>query len=173
MDVNRFKEINDTLGHEFGDQVLREVARRLRGALDGTHLVARLGGDEFMVMLRGLSCEAANVQAQALWTALKQPLDLPSTRVGVEGSFGMACYPQHGADADTLLRRADIALYDAKAAHGGVAVYQPGHLHYQDAPPSFAVTAVPNLSGLAMVKSSLMRSPSLTATITATSTPSR
>ncbi len=126
MDVNRFKEINDTLGHEFGDQVLREVARRLRGALGGAHLVARLGGDEFMVMLRGLSCEAANVQAQALWTALKQPLDLPSTRVGVEGSFGMACHPQHGADADTLLRRADIALYDAKAAHGGVAVYQPG-----------------------------------------------
>jgi len=126
MDVNRFKEINDTLGHEFGDQVLREVAQRLRGALDGAHLVARLGGDEFMVMLRGLSCDAAQAQAHALWTALKEPLDLPTTRVGVEGSFGLACHPQHGADADTLLRRADIALYDAKAAHGGVAVYQPG-----------------------------------------------
>lgn len=126
MDINRFKEINDTLGHEFGDQVLREVARRLRGASDETHLVARLGGDEFMVMLPGLSCEAAHAQARTLWTALKQPLDLPSTRVGVEGSFGLACHPQHGADADTLLRRADIAQYDAKAAHGGVAIYQPG-----------------------------------------------
>jgi len=126
MDVNRFKEINDTLGHAFGDQVLREVARRLRGTLDDTQVVARLGGDEFMVMLPGLSCEAARAQAQALWHALKQPLDLSSTRVGIEGSFGLACHPQHGDDPDTLLRRADIALYDAKAAHGGVAVYQPG-----------------------------------------------
>lgn len=126
MDVNRFKEINDTLGHEFGDQVLREVAQRLRSASDDAHLVARLGGDEFMLMLPGLRCEAAQAQAHALWNALKQPLDLPSTRVGVEGSFGLACHPEHGTDADTLLRRADIALYDAKAAHGGVAVYQPG-----------------------------------------------
>lgn len=126
MDVNRFKEINDTLGHEFGDQVLREVARRLRGALDDRHLVARLGGDEFMALLSGLSGEAARMQAQDLWNALKEPLDLPSTRVSVEGSFGLACYPQHGDAPDTLLRRADIALYDAKAAHGGVAVYQPG-----------------------------------------------
>jgi diguanylate cyclase (GGDEF)-like protein len=126
MDVNRFKEINDTLGHEFGDQVLREVACRLRASLDETHLVARLGGDEFMVLLAGLSVEQAREQAHGLWTGLKEPLHLPSTRVSVEGSFGLACHPQHGSDPDTLLRRADIALYDAKAAHGGVAVYQPG-----------------------------------------------
>ena len=126
MDINRFKEINDTLGHDFGDQVLREVARRLRAMLDPAHLVARLGGDEFMVLLDGLSGDAALRQAQALWEGLKQPLDLPSTRVSVEGSVGMACHPRHGHDPDTLLRRADISLYDAKAAHGGVAVYQPG-----------------------------------------------
>lgn len=126
MDVNRFKEINDTLGHEFGDQVLREVAHRLRATLDPGHLVARLGGDEFMVLLAGMPADAAYRQAQALWNGLKQPLDLPTTRVSVEGSFGLACHPQHGHDPDTLLRRADIALYDAKAAHGGVAVYQPG-----------------------------------------------
>ncbi|MBD9468192.1 EAL domain-containing protein [Pseudoxanthomonas sp. PXM01] len=126
MDINRFKEINDTLGHDFGDQVLREVARRLRSMLDPAHLVARLGGDEFMVLLDGLSGDAALRQAQALWEGLKQPLDLPSTRVSVEGSVGLACHPRHGHDPDTLLRRADIALYDAKAAHGGVAVYEPG-----------------------------------------------
>jgi len=126
LDVDRFKEINDTLGHDFGDQVLRQVALRLRESLDPTHLVARLGGDEFMVVLCDVSSDEALVQAQTLWERLKQPLDLPSTRVSVEGSIGVACHPVHGSDPDTLLRRADIALYDAKHAHSGIALYQPG-----------------------------------------------
>jgi diguanylate cyclase (GGDEF)-like protein len=126
MDLDRFKEINDTLGHAFGDQVLREVAARLRASVGPDQLVARLGGDEFLVLLAGNSLEDALARAQALRQRLKQPLDLPSTRISVEGSVGIACHPLHGGDPDTLLRRADIALYDAKAAGAGVAVYQAG-----------------------------------------------
>lgn len=126
LDVDRFKEINDTLGHDFGDQVLQQVAQRLRACLDEAHMVARLGGDEFMVVLTDAPAEAACAQARTLWECLKQPLDLPSTRVSVEGSIGVACHPAHGSDPDTLLRRADIALYDAKHAHSGIALYQTG-----------------------------------------------
>ena len=126
LDVDRFKEINDTLGHEFGDRVLRQVARRLRDSLPPPHTVARLGGDEFMAILEDITLEQALQQAGKLWQDLRHPLDLGNTRVNMEGSIGVACHPEHGMDPDTLLRRADIALYEAKSAHSGVAVYRPG-----------------------------------------------
>jgi diguanylate cyclase (GGDEF)-like protein len=126
LDLDRFKEINDTLGHGFGDQVLREVAKRLRQAVRPEDMVARLGGDEFMVLMQDVEREHAPRRAQALLEHLRLPLDLPTTRINLDCSIGLVLHPDHGADAQTLLRRADIALYDAKQARSGVAVYQPG-----------------------------------------------
>jgi diguanylate cyclase (GGDEF)-like protein len=126
VDLDRFKEINDTLGHAFGDRVLDEAGKRLRQAVRIGDLVARLGGDEFLVLLEDVEPANALSRAQDLLGALREPLDLTSTRINLDASIGMALYPQHGDGAETLLRRADIALYDAKLARQGVAIYQSG-----------------------------------------------
>ncbi|GAB2492661.1 putative bifunctional diguanylate cyclase/phosphodiesterase [Arenimonas alkanexedens] len=126
LDLDRFKEINDTLGHGFGDQVLQQVGKRLQLAVRAEDLVARLGGDEFMVIMRDVERENAPRRARALLEQLREPLDLPSTRLNLDCSIGLVLSPDHGDDAQTLLRRADIALYDAKQARSGVAIYQPG-----------------------------------------------
>lgn len=126
LDLDRFKEINDTLGHGFGDQVLEEVGKRLRQAVRPGDLVARLGGDEFMVLMADVDGERAMQRARDLLGQLRRPLDLPTTRINLDASLGLALHPEHGTDAQTLLRRADIALYDAKEARAGVAVYQEG-----------------------------------------------
>ena len=126
LDLDRFKEINDTLGHDFGDQVLREVGKRLRQSVRECDTVARLGGDEFMVLLDDVDDDSAGHRAGSLLERLRQPLDLPTTRLTLDCSIGMVLHPAHGRDAQTLLRRADIALYDAKQARSGVAVYREG-----------------------------------------------
>ena len=126
LDLDRFKEINDTLGHDFGDQVLQEIGKRLQHSVRNVDTVARLGGDEFMVLLEDVDGDSAQQRAQALLERLRLPLDLPTTRVTLDCSIGMALHPDHGRDAQTLLRRADIALYDAKQARSGVAVYREG-----------------------------------------------
>lgn len=126
VDINRFKEINDTLGHAFGDQVLVEVAKRLRATVRTHDAVMRLGADEFLVVLDQVEHGHARARATAVLQALREPLDLPDTRINLEASVGMALFPNDGDDAATLLRRADIALYDAKDARQGVAEYQRG-----------------------------------------------
>jgi diguanylate cyclase (GGDEF)-like protein len=126
LDIDRFKEINDTLGHGFGDQVLVEVAKRLRAAVNSVDFVARLGGDEFFVLLPDIGVDPAHLRAVELVSLLHEPLRLPSTMINLDVSIGVASYPQHGEDAPSLLRRVDIAMYEAKARHAGVAVYQPG-----------------------------------------------
>ena len=126
LDLDRFKEINDTLGHGFGDQVLEEVGKRLRQAVRPGDLVARLGGDEFMVLMHDVDADFAEARARVLLDQLRKPLDLPSTRINLDASLGLALHPEHGNDAQTLLRRADIALYDAKENRSGVAVYREG-----------------------------------------------
>ncbi|KAA2286202.1 bifunctional diguanylate cyclase/phosphodiesterase [Arenimonas fontis] len=126
LDLDRFKEINDTLGHGFGDKVLHEVGRRLSDAVRGDDLVARLGGDEFMVLLRDADPDQARRRARQLLEELRRPLELPDARMSLDASLGVAVYPLHGRDAQTLLRRADIALYDAKEAKAGVALYTEG-----------------------------------------------
>lgn len=129
LDLDRFKEINDTLGHAFGDSVLEEVGRRLRKAIHGKDLLARLGGDEFMVLIESTDEANARERAWAIIQALESPLDLSErgAQVSIGASIGLALYPLHATSPDTLLRRADIAMYEAKQAHLRVAIYQAGH----------------------------------------------
>ena len=126
LDLARFKEINDTLGHAFADQVLVEVGKRLCDAAGEADLVARLGGDVFLVVLEGLARDEVMRRAHGLLNGLRRPLDLSGSPLNLDASVGVALCPVHGSDAETLLRRADIALFDAKAAHRGIALYQPG-----------------------------------------------
>ncbi|HZX30332.1 MAG TPA: EAL domain-containing protein [Rhodocyclaceae bacterium] len=116
VDLDRFKSINDTLGHHVGDELLKEVARRLQGCLRSADTVARLGGDEFVVILPGLLGGEAEVSAivDKLRAALVQPMHLAERALHITASFGISICPEHGDDAATLMRNADIAMYHAK-----------------------------------------------------------
>jgi diguanylate cyclase (GGDEF)-like protein len=119
LDLDHFKEINDTLGHAAGDFLLQRVADRLRSLSRPGDLVARLGGDEFAVLLTGLeSSAAAEPGAEAVLRLLAEPVEYEGLRLSVEGSVGVACYPADAPDADELLRRADVAMYQAKSDRG-------------------------------------------------------
>ncbi|GGB50451.1 EAL domain-containing protein [Deinococcus soli (ex Cha et al. 2016)] len=116
LDLDHFKEVNDTLGHHAGDQLLREVARRLTGTLRASDTVSRQGGDEFIILLPEVS-SAAHVQTVIgkLMAAVTAPYDLDGQAAHVTLSLGAALYPQDGADPDELLKHADAAMYRAKA----------------------------------------------------------
>ncbi|HEY6214929.1 MAG TPA: EAL domain-containing protein [Vicinamibacterales bacterium] len=126
MDLDRFKEINDTLGHHFGDDLLIEIGRRLRQTLRGSDTVARLGGDEFAVTFMATDPSQANDLAQRIAAALETPFLLGGVSIEVNGSMGIALFPLHAEDAATLMKRADIAMYDAKKNHIAYAIYAPG-----------------------------------------------
>jgi diguanylate cyclase (GGDEF)-like protein len=124
MDLDRFKEINDTLGHHNGDLLLKEVGPRLRGCLRESDTVARLGGDEFAILLPQLTNSAEATQiAEKVRKALDHPFLIEGLSLTVEASIGIACFPEHGQDVDTLLQRADVAMYVAKDSHNGYEVY--------------------------------------------------
>jgi diguanylate cyclase (GGDEF)-like protein/PAS domain S-box-containing protein len=125
IDLDRFKDVNDTLGHLAGDQLLQEVAWRLRNALRASDTVARLGGDEFAVVLPDADMSAATLAAEKIVEALGASLVLEGHEVAVGASVGIAVYPENGGDSDTLLRRADVAMYVAKQTRGGYVVYAP------------------------------------------------
>jgi diguanylate cyclase (GGDEF)-like protein len=126
LDLDRFKEVNDTLGHESGDVLLREVGQRLAHSLRAGDTVARLGGDEFAVLATGLDdADDALVVARKLRQAVEWPFTLRGLTLEVEASIGIALFPEHGADVDTLLRHADVAMYQCKEAHSGVGIYSP------------------------------------------------
>jgi diguanylate cyclase (GGDEF)-like protein len=126
MDVDRFKEINDTLGHRFGDDLLVEAGRRLRQSTRESDTVARLGGDEFAVMFDADDALRAAEVARRVAGALETPFVLAGVSIDVRASMGIALYPLHAPDAETLMKRADIAMYDAKRNHSSFAVYEPG-----------------------------------------------
>ncbi len=126
LDLDRFKDINDTFGHHYGDLLLREVGARLRAGLREVDTVARLGGDEFAVLLPGADADGAIVAARRITAALERPVVLEGHPFEVSSSIGVALGPDHGDDATTLLRRADVAMYAAKAAGDPHAVYAPG-----------------------------------------------
>jgi diguanylate cyclase len=126
IDLDRFKEVNDTLGHHYGDQLLVQVGQRLQAALRQVDTVARLGGDEFAVLLpRIASAEGAVAVARKLQAALEEPFPLDGLTVDVEASIGVALYPDHGNDPEELLQRADIAMYTAKETHAGFVLFDP------------------------------------------------
>jgi diguanylate cyclase (GGDEF)-like protein len=124
MDLDRFKEINDTLGHPKGDTVLREVARRLSDALRETDTVARLGGDEFAVLVPHVQDPASVVQVvEKIQETLDRPFVIQGLALDVRASVGISFFPRHGNDVDTLIQRADVAMYLAKASHSRYEIY--------------------------------------------------
>jgi len=117
LDLDKFKNVNDTLGHPAGDQLLVEVAQRLKSSLRDTDVLARLGGDEFAIIQENEKNQSEGAIALALRIIglIEQPFDLGGHRVGVGTSIGIAFAPEHGIDAEALLKRADLALYSAKS----------------------------------------------------------
>lgn len=129
LDLDKFKEVNDTLGHRTGDQILKQVAQRLKMALSPHDaMVARLGGDEFAIVLRSISGapQAMGIAASML-AALRQPMEVEGIFIELGGSIGVAVYPQHGGTSHALLRCADVAMYTAKNTDGAVSLYDSAY----------------------------------------------
>jgi diguanylate cyclase (GGDEF)-like protein len=125
IDLDRFRSVNDTLGHMAGDRLLLQIAERLRAALPHGAQAARLGGDEFAILLpAAASATSAQRVARTLVAALGSPLDLDGLTLVLEASAGVAVYPEHAREAEGLLRRADVAMYEAKRDRTGVEVYE-------------------------------------------------
>jgi len=125
VDLDHFKEINDTLGHAAGDVFLQQVGQRILSSVPQADAVCRLGGDEFAVLIGGLRTpEHADVVAAELLSVLAEPVTFDGLRLSIEGSVGVACYPADAASFDDLLRRADVALYQAKTSRGSFSHYR-------------------------------------------------
>jgi diguanylate cyclase (GGDEF)-like protein len=126
LDLDGFKEVNDTLGHQQGDHLLVEVAARLTTAVGAAGTVSRLGGDEFAVLLTGSGDEDGALRVgRRVLRALEHPVALDGMEVEVGGSVGIALAPAHASDTAALLKRADLAMYSAKASTSGIRVYEP------------------------------------------------
>lgn len=124
MDLDRFKEVNDTLGHHNGDHLLKEVGNRLRDVVRSSDGVARLGGDEFAILLPEIrNADAASQVAYKILIALERPFQLEEITLEIGASIGIAVFPFDGVDAETLLQRADVAMYVAKDSHTGYEIY--------------------------------------------------
>ena len=126
LDLNQFKEVNDTLGHDAGDRLLRMVADRLRKSMRAGDTVARLGGDEFAVLLADDASPRRTLRAaERVLACFEQPLDVDGMSLQTGASLGVAMYPDHGLTADEIRKNADVAMYVAKRRGGGVEVYDP------------------------------------------------
>ena len=124
IDLDGFKEVNDTLGHQTGDQLLRHVAARLLGAIPRNSLLARLGGDEFGILLYNTADAAgALTVAASLRESLAQPVEMAGVRLRVDASIGIALAPDHGTSTSDLLRHADVAMYRAKRHRSGAVIF--------------------------------------------------
>ncbi len=131
LDLNRFKEINDTLGHHYGDLLLEQVARRLKHPLREHDVVARLGGDEFGVLLGELphTGVAADI-ADRLHRSLDRPFEVEGLMLEIDASIGIARFPDDGTDVETLVQRADVAMYRAKESHAPYLTYSEEYDHH-------------------------------------------
>jgi diguanylate cyclase (GGDEF)-like protein/PAS domain S-box-containing protein len=119
IDLDRFKQVNDTLGHDFGDRLLNVVAGRLAGSLRADDTIARMGGDEFAALLPGIDHrEAVEDVARTLLEVLAQPIEIDSREVSIAASIGISLFPTDGHDVQTLLKHADVAMYRAKEQGG-------------------------------------------------------
>jgi diguanylate cyclase len=126
VDLNHFKEVNDTLGHHAGDELLKVVAERLVAALRPEDTVTRLGGDEFGVILPGAGPDEALALLAAARDRLTQEIVLDGIPLTIEASFGIALYPEHGAGVEDLLKSADAAMYQGKRGTAGIVLYAGG-----------------------------------------------
>ncbi len=126
LDLDRFKGINDSLGHQAGDSLLTQVGSRMADALRPGDLHARLGGDEFAVLLENADADAARRVAHRVLAVLSEPFEVAGVTLHIDASIGAAVFPDHAPDTQTLLRRADIAMYAAKTHRTGVETYRPG-----------------------------------------------
>ena len=130
IDLDRFKEVNDTLGHHVGDRILQWIGPRLQEAVRAGDTVARLGGDEFGVVLPGIADDRTAFDvARRLSEALSRPIEVDGLSLATTGSIGVTLYPEHGGDVDTLMQRADVAMYVAKDGHHPWTTYHPSLDH--------------------------------------------
>lgn len=128
MDLNRFKEINDTLGHFYGDYLLQMIAPRLRKSIRKSDTIARFGGDEFAVVLPGVELEQSIQISEKIALSMEEPFQIEGNLLSIDVSIGIAIFPDHGTDSDTLLQHADVALYAAKkTSNTCYAVYNADH----------------------------------------------
>ena len=125
IDLDHFKSVNDSLGHHAGDRMLQEVGARLRALVRESDTVARLGGDEFAVMLRNADAQRATTMGGKVLIRLNEPYVIQNRPFVVSASIGIATFPEHGTTADSMLQKADIAMYVAKSGGFGIAVYAP------------------------------------------------
>ncbi|NDP58546.1 MAG: EAL domain-containing protein [Oxalobacteraceae bacterium] len=126
LNLDRFKNVNDVLGHQVGDDLLRKVAERLKQQLDGSQgQVARLGGDEFAIILPLASMRASQIMAEKILKSLEQPISLEDQTVDLGAGIGIAGFPEHGTDAESLLSHAGTAMYSAKKSGNVAVVYHP------------------------------------------------
>ena len=134
IDLDRFKQVNDSLGHQAGDVLLRTIAQRLRRSLRGADIVARLSGDEFVAVLTECDPERLDIAVERMRSALSAPCLVDGVTLVPSGSFGISLYPNHGREFDLLLQRADMAMYEAKmTSPGSVRFYNESmNIHAQE-----------------------------------------
>lgn len=125
LDLDRFKDVNDTLGHHSGDLLLKTVGERVSGLLRRSDTIARLGGDEFALLLPHTPLSRAQRCAEKIIDCLETPIPTAGVDLDIDVSIGIAMYPDHGTDAETLLQHADVAMYKAKEHNLGYAIYEP------------------------------------------------
>lgn len=125
MDLNRFKEVNDTLGHHFGDHLLVELSSRLQHHIGQHDIVARLGGDEFGFVLESPVAGNPDAFCRQILRQIEHPFEVEGHNLSVGGSIGIAVYPEHGEDPSSLMQHADIAMYEAKRQRKGYMRYEP------------------------------------------------
>ncbi|WP_436795144.1 putative bifunctional diguanylate cyclase/phosphodiesterase [Actinospongicola halichondriae] len=161
LDLNHFKDVNDALGHQYGDRLLVAFSRRLQELLRECDTIARLGGDEFALLLTDATTVGAGRVVRKVSEAMQEPFEIEGVTVQTTASIGVALFPDHADDADLLTQRADVAMYNAKRGGGGWAVYSPqqdqssverltllSELHHQldgDSPPDITLHYQPIL----------------------------
>ena len=125
VDLDRFKEVNEALGHERGDLLLKKIARRFERNMKSDETLARLGGDEFVIVLPYFDEKASMQRAKEFKALLDKPFNIVNTKIAVSASFGVAVFPEQGDDASSLLSHADSAMYEAKRSGAGLYLYDP------------------------------------------------